>query len=529
MKVLFAMCLVLSIGASVGRAQIQPAPDRSEGHGPYGRLIIRGAILVDGTGAPARGPVDIVLEGDRIAEIVRVEPPGMDMPAEQRPDSAEFEIDAMGMYALPGFIDMHGHLGGEQQGTPAEYVLKLWLGHGITTVREPGSFNGLDWTVEHRDRSERSEITAPRIVPYVSFGQGLDAPITDPANARAWVRDVRHRGAAGIKFFGASPAVLAAALEEAIMVGLRTTMHHAELHVSRMNALRSATLGLDCMEHWYGLPEALFTDRAIQRFSADYNFFDEQSRFGAAGRLWAQAAPPFSKRWNLVLDSLVALDFTIDPTFTIYEASRDLMREVKAEWHEEYTLPGLWEFFRPSRTSHGSFFFDWTTSDEIAWKRNYQLWMTFVNEYKNRGGRVVTGSDSGFIYKLYGFGYVRELELLQEAGFHPLEVIRSATLMGAEALGLDSELGSVEVGKKADLVLVPGNPLSNLKLLYGTGTARLDEDGVVRRVGGVRWTIKDGVAYNAPELLEDVRQMVREARTEAGIESFRQTMESDSP
>ena len=80
--------------------------------------------------------------------------------------------------------------------------------------------------------------------------------------------------------------------------------------------------------------------------------------------------------------------------------------------------------------------------------------MTFVNEYKNRGGRVTTGSDSGFIFQLYGFAYVRELELLREAGFHPLEVIRSATLNGAEALKMDDQIGSIEVGKLADMVLV---------------------------------------------------------------------------
>ncbi len=85
--------------------------------------------------------------------------------------------------------------------------------------------------------------------------------------------------------------------------------------------------------------------------------------------------------------------------------------------------------------------------------------MTFVNEYKNRGGRVTTGSDSGFIFQLYGFAYVRELELLREAGFHPLEVIRSATLNGAEALKMDDQIGSIEVGKLADMVLVDSNPL----------------------------------------------------------------------
>ena len=70
-------------------------------------------------------------------------------------------------------------------------------------------------------------------------------------------------------------------------------------------------------------------------------------------------------------------------------------------------------------------------------KKTIDFGMTFLNEFKNRGGRVTAGSDSGFIYQLYGFAFVRELELLREAGFHPLEVIQSATLNGAEVLGID--------------------------------------------------------------------------------------------
>ena len=115
----------------------------------------------------------------------------------------------------------------------------------------------------------------------------------------------------------------------------------------------------------------------------------------------------------------------------------------------------------------------------MAWKENYRIWMAFLNDYKNRGGRVTTGSDSGYIYKLYGFDYIRELELLREAGFHPLEVIRSATLYGAQALGLDKEIGSVEPGKLADLVVVEENPLQDLKVLYGTGAIRVTPDNKV--------------------------------------------------
>jgi imidazolonepropionase-like amidohydrolase len=138
--------------------------------------------------------------------------------------------------------------------------------------------------------------------------------------------------------------------------------------------------------------------------------------------------------------------------------------------------------------------------------------MTFVNEYKNRGGRVTTGSDSGFIFQLYGFAYVRELELLREAGFHPLEIIRSATLNGAEALGVSDKIGTVTVGKLADFVIVAENPLENIKVLYGTGAIKLTEENEVVRVGGVRYTVKDGIIYDAKALLEDVKQAVREKK-----------------
>ncbi|MDB4192389.1 amidohydrolase family protein, partial [Flavobacteriaceae bacterium] len=282
----------------------------------------------------------------------------------------------------------------------------------------------------------------------------------------------------------------------------------AQLSVARWNVLHSARAGLTSMEHWYGLPEALFNERTVQNYPLDYNYQNEQHRFEQAGKLWKQAAKPYSPHWNDVMNELLELDFTLDPTFNIYEASRDLQRARRAEWHETYTLPSLWKFYEPSKISHGSYWHYWGTEQEVSWKNNFQLWMTFINEYKNRGGRVTTGSDSGFIYQLYGFAYVRELELLREAGFHPLEVIRAATLNGAEALGWDDKIGSVQIGKLADFVIVEENPLQNLKVLYGTGAIKLTEANEVVRVGGVKYTIKDGVIYDAKRLLSDVKKMV---------------------
>ncbi|MFQ5527190.1 MAG: amidohydrolase family protein [Thermoanaerobaculia bacterium] len=499
---------------------IEPAPPRAEGEGPFDRLILRGGTLINGTGSPPVGPVDIVIEGNRIVDIEGVGYPGVPIEEKKRPTAEEGdqEIDVEGMYILPGFVDMHGHIGGVSQGTPAEYVFKLWMAHGITTIRDPASGNGIDFVLEHKTKSAANEITAPRIQAYVVFGQGREEPFTDTEQARDWVAEMDEKGADGFKFFGYRPDIMAAALDEAVKRDLRSACHHAQLHVTQVNVLNTARWGLTTMEHWYGLPEALFTDRIIQDYPLDYNYANEQHRFGQAGRLWKQAAEPGTDKWNAVIDELIDLDFTINPTMTIYEASRDLMRVRRDEWHDEYTLPALWDFFQPSRKAHGSYWFYWTTRDEIEWKKNFRKWMNFLNDYKNAGGRVTTGSDSGYIFKIYGFGLIRELELLQEAGFHPLEVLKSATYNGAEALGMADQIGSVEPGKLADLVVVEENPLENFKVLYGTGAIKVDQNNEPVRVGGVKYTVKDGIVYDAKQLLADVREMVRVAKDNEGRE-----------
>lgn len=517
------LILVLIVGGSsyvteASDNMVEHAPDRKpdEGIGPFKQLVIQGATMIDGTGAPPRGPVDIIIEKNEIKEIARAK--------EEYPEDVQV-IDASGSYVMPGFVDTHAHIGGVSQGVTAEYVYKLWMAHGVTTIREPGSFNGIDWTLHEKERSEKNEIVAPRIYAYVSPGDWDKGPLLTPKEAREYVRWAGEQGADGFKLREIDPPIMEAIIDESQKEKLGTTTHLVQTVVSNEYIPDMARWGLGSVEHWYGVPEALFDDKTVQHFSADYDYNNEYDRFSEAGRLWEQAASPDSEKWNEVMDEFLEHNLTMSPTFGIYEATRDQMRVREEEWHELYTLPSLQEFYEPSAESHGSFFFDWTTADEIAWKENYRIWMSFINEYKNKGGRVTAGSDSGFIYRTYGFGYIRELELLQESGFHPLEVIRAATMHGAELLSEENDepmtFGMIRPGMLADLVIVDENPLHNLKYLYGTGAIKLNmEKEVVERVGGVKYTIKDGIVYDAKQLLDDVEEMVKKEKEENPTQSI---------
>jgi hypothetical protein len=194
------------------------------------------------------------------------------------------------------------------------------------------------------------------------------------------------------------------------------------------------------------------------------------------------------------------------------------MRTSRAKWHEEYTMPNLWDWYRPNRTAHASYWFNWTLEVENDWKQNFKLWMQFVNEYKNKGGKVIVGSDSGYAYNLYGFGFIQEMALLREAGFSPLEVLHAATSVASKALGVDDEVGTIRVGKKADFVVAKENPLENLFSLMGTGYIKLnDETDQAERIGGIDYVIKDGIIYDNKKLLKNIRDMVQGEKDKRGI------------
>lgn len=523
--------LILLLPALPASAQMEETTRRADDEGIlYDRLVIRGATLINGNGAPPIGPVDIVIENDIITEVRTVGYPGLPLNTRGRPAAGTREIDWTGKYVMPGLVDMHAHTGGAPKAPQAEYVHKLWLAHGITTSRGVGH-GGLTWSLEQAAMAESGEIAAPRMFTYARPGDAWEGGAIDtPEKAREWVRFIAEytvdgADVDGLKLTSFPPAIMAALIDEAHQHGLGTVAHLAQMGVGELTAMDAAEMGLDQITHFYGLFESMLDNGyTIQDYPLDYNYQNEQHRFGQVARLWSQSAEPGSDKWNETIDRFIELGFSIDPTMTIYEASRDLMRAMQAEWHAEYTLPSLWDYYTPSRAAHGSYWFYWTSEDESEWQRFYNKWMTFLNDFKNAGGVVTTGSDSGFIYKLFGFDYIRELELLREAGFHPLEVIRAATMHGAQQLyeprGMENEIpfGLVQPGMKADLVLVHENPLENLKVLYGTGGVRLnDETGEVGRTEGIGYTIANGRVYDVPRLLAEVREMVAAQKRERSI------------
>jgi hypothetical protein len=465
------------------------------------RIVIRSAMVVDGSGKPAAGPYDIVVEGELITQIASIDPIAAREGRARRPAAGDLEIDANGKYVLPGLINLHAHTQDERGGVPmpVEYCTKLWLACGITTVRDVGASPK---TLQWRADSMSGKLIAPRIFAYGVFGFGA-GPRT-AAEARVRVQALKTAGYDGIKLFGIDRDLMEAMMDEAHKQGLRVAHHTG---VEETNTWDDIKFGTTSIEHWYGIPDAAILS-GRQNFPSDYNYNDETDRFRWAGRLWREAD---QDRLMQVLDGMIKSNVAWDPTLDIYEASRDLQRAQSNPAFSDYLHPVLEDFFRPNPQNHGSYFFGWSTTDEVYWKENYGIWMKALTEFERRGGTIGVGEDAGYIYQMYGFGLLRELELQQEAGCNPLIVIKHATVNNARILGQEATLGRVRVGYKADLIVVNGNPVENFKVLSPMGVVEIREGKAVK-TGGIEWTIRDGVPFHAPTLAAEVRDLVAKAR-----------------
>ncbi|GIW51439.1 MAG: amidohydrolase [Gemmatimonadales bacterium] len=487
----------------------------------YNRLVIRGVTVISGRGTPGtnramppEGPVDVVIEGNVIVDMVPADPVNLASRRSQRPTGDRI-LDASGMYLIPGLVDMHAHLprnGGNLGPQALEYTYRIYLGHGVTAVRDAGTGAGIREMAEQRRLSAANQIVAPRLVlcqrwplPLGRWNEG-----NTPEKARAMVREFKALGADCVKVSkspGHYPDVLEAIVQEANAQGMFVM---TDLKVSETDAAVASRLGVRSIEHWYGVPDAALP--GSQNFPPDYNYWDELDRFRWAGRLWEEA-DQYPERLSAVIDLMIRNGTNWDPTMVVYEKNRDLARAVTLPWRETLVHPHELAA-GPDSTVHGAYHREWKTSDEVAWKRNFQIWMKWVREFHRRGGLLTAGSDDG---ELGGISLIRELELMQEAGIHPIDIFKVATTNAYQVLGWERHCG-VRVGCIADLAVVNGNPIDNLKVMYGRGYGFygiLPREERVKH-GGVKWTIKDGVVYDAQALLREAEWYVAQEKRRLG-------------
>jgi len=502
----------LLVAASIAGAQASD-PGRQ---GPYSRLAIVNAMIIPGHGGPAYGPADIIVEGDRIVQIIGhngVTGRPRDLPL---PEAARV-IDATGMYVMPGLIDLHTHI--RTDPLPLQYVYNMKLAHGVTTMVN-GAGRGWEAAVEQQRLSNANEITAPRMYPIRDWGPARSrdpghAPAADviarwhdPSQVDKLVAGVmKDAHVVRIGSLAWNASLFGAVAKAVYAAGGITTVHLPPSDIAVVDAVTAAELGVTMLEHHYGFGEAALGG-GQQDFPPDYNYLNEAHRFREAGQIWHDA--PEEVLFGEVVDRLVASGVTLVPDMSAYEVNRDLNRAMGLPWHEKYTHSQLIDWYFANPANHAAHHWDWTSKDEQRWSELYVKWQKLVYEFYQRGGNLGYAADDPFLWNTSGIANIRELQLIHESGLNPLEVIRSATYNSARTLRRP-DLGLIQTGYTADLLIVDGNPLHNLRFLYAFG-AMDSPDGAVERRGGIRWTIKGGVVFDNKVLIDEVLDMVAKSK-----------------
>ena len=190
--------------------------------------------------------MDIVVEGNRITSVRQAGWPGLPVQANREPRDFDYEIDATGMYVMPGFVDMHVHGSTRGKAPDLGYSYKLWLAHGVTTVRGVSLISAALSSSE-KNRSARNEIVAPRIFNYQVLGSGWDGgPVRSTEKAREYVRWAAANNIDGSKFFNRgdeTPEIIKAAIQEAKANKMGTVAHLSQNGVANFNARDAGQAG----------------------------------------------------------------------------------------------------------------------------------------------------------------------------------------------------------------------------------------------------------------------------------------------
>jgi len=419
-------------------------------------IVIQGARLIDGNGGRPLDDATIVIEGNRFSRLSSGNPA---YPRDAR------VIDARGKTVIPGLIDNHVHY--------RDLLGELFIAHGVTTVRDLG--NPLEWILAQREAVNLGKIAGPRIF---CTGGGIYSRATaehhqvpaDAAEARKMVRELIALGVDYTKIhLGVRLDIARAVAEEAHAVGLKTTAH------VDTSLLPYAEAGIDGVEHASGCAEA--TIRSAEGLE---NL--------ASIKLWLAkflACWTFAEREHYaeVTDALASKGTFVEPTMVLWGASVGRRSTWEKEDYELLKIPGLsyvpedlrliWldHFYEAygNRTEAapaqdaviGNRYSIYGIYPERGLREGYRQLQEFLYQLVKAGGHVVTGTDAPAV--LPGVSLHREMEFFVEAGLSPMQALQAATKMGAQYLGQERELGTVEEGKLADLVILRGDPLQDIR------------------------------------------------------------------
>jgi imidazolonepropionase-like amidohydrolase len=467
------------ISLSAFPQQISPSPAvKKYARVDAAKVILEHVRVIDGTGKPAVDDQNVVIEAGKIGAIQ----PGADVPA----SAGTNVLDLRGYSVMPGIVGMHDHL--FYAARPDFNVLwesepplvvpqmtfsapRLYLAAGVTTMRTTGSVE------PYTDLNLKRDIDAGKLPgPHLDVtGPYLEGPhsyfiqmheLSGPDEARQMVNYWADRGATSFKaYMNITRAELGAAIEEAHKRGIKVTGH-----LCSVTYPEAAALGIDDLEHGFFVNTQLDPGKKPDQCSE------------SAGDYTLQHMDPSGSQAEDLINLLVQHHVAITSTLPVFEdivpgrppLRPAVMDAMSPQAREAY-------LYRRSRPANKPLKDDWTT----MFKRDMQL----EREFSLAGGLLLAGPDpTGDGGVLPGFGDQRGIELLVEAGFSPVEAIKVATLNGATYLGRQDHIGSIAVGKNADLVVIKGDPSSRI------------ED-----VEKVEIVFKDGVGFDSAKLLESVR------------------------
>lgn len=449
-------------------------------HIPAGRVAIRHLRIIDGTGA---GPIEdatLLIDGSRIGGLLPANAPV--------PDGYRI-LDGSGETAMPGLVGMHDHMfyiarpnldASGHSDDPLDVpqmtfsAPRLYLANGVTTMRTTGSIE------PYTDLNVKASIDAGKLVgPHMDvtapYLEGPGSPfiqmhqITSPDDARRTVDFWAEQGATSFKaYMNITRAELKAAVDEA-------HKHHLKItgHLCSVTYPEAAALGIDDLEHGFFVNTQLDPGKQPDKC------------VNSVGTPTLQAMKPGSAEANELIKLLIAHHVAITSTLPVFEQSLALhgtlnpraMGVLTPQAREDYL------YLRNLAATRGS------TPRGQAFAEAYRNDLGLERQFVNSGGLLLAGPDpTGNGGVIPGFGDLREIELLVEAGFTPAEAIRIATLNGARYLGLADRIGTIAAGKNADLFIVRGNPAQ-----------------AISDIEKVIVVFKDGVGYDSAKLIDSVR------------------------